>query len=81
MLNVLEMMNIIGIISFTISGTSKGVKKELDLFGTIVLGIATSYAGGIVADLLVGVIPPTILRQWQLLLLSISVSITTFFLL
>ncbi len=79
MFNALEIMNILGVISFTISGASKGVKKELDLFGTIVLGIVTSYAGGIVADLLVGVIPPTILKQWQLLLLSISVSITTFF--
>ncbi|WOE50638.1 trimeric intracellular cation channel family protein [Sulfuracidifex metallicus DSM 6482 = JCM 9184] len=77
--SILEIMNFIGIISFTISGTSKGVSKGLDLFGTIVLGIVTSYAGGVTADILLGILPPTILRQWQFLLLSISVSSLTFF--
>ncbi len=79
MLSILEIMNVLGVISFTVAGTSKGVKKGLDLFGAIVLGIVTSYAGGITADLLVGILPPTILKQWQYLLLSVGVSLITFF--
>ncbi|MEM0363931.1 MAG: TRIC cation channel family protein, partial [Sulfolobaceae archaeon] len=58
---ILEILNIIGIIAFTISGALKGITKGLDIFGVIVLGMVTSYAGGIIADILLGIYPPQIL--------------------
>ena len=44
-LNILE---IIGIIAFSASGTFKGLKKEFDIFGIIVLALITATGGGII---------------------------------
>lgn len=76
---ILEILNIIGVIAFTVSGSLKGINKGLDLFGVIVLGIITSYAGGIIADILLGIFPPKILTEWNFLLLTILVSIFVFY--
>ncbi|WP_338599406.1 trimeric intracellular cation channel family protein [Sulfolobus tengchongensis] len=76
---ILELLNVIGIIAFTISGSLKGINRGLDIFGVTVLGVITSYAGGIIADILLGIYPPEILTEWNYLLLSISVSIFVFY--
>ncbi|BDC00182.1 trimeric intracellular cation channel family protein [Saccharolobus caldissimus] len=76
---ILEILNIIGVIAFTISGSLKGINKGLDLFGVIILGMITSYAGGIIADILLGIFPPKILTEWNFLLLTILVSIFVFY--
>jgi len=56
---VLELANYIGIIAFAISGSMKAIKKGMDLLGVLVLGFSTALGGGIIADLLLGKIPPT----------------------
>jgi len=76
---ILEILNIIGVIAFTVSGSLKGINKGLDLFGVIILGMITSYAGGIIADILLGIFPPKILTEWNFLLLTILVSIFVFY--
>ncbi|MDT7860912.1 MAG: trimeric intracellular cation channel family protein [Saccharolobus sp.] len=76
---ILEILNIIGVIAFTVSGSLKGINKGLDLFGVIILGMITSYAGGIIADILLGIFPPKILTEWNFLLLAILVSIFVFY--
>ncbi|MEM3226531.1 MAG: trimeric intracellular cation channel family protein [Saccharolobus sp.] len=76
---ILEILNIIGIIAFTISGALKGITKGLDIFGVIVLGMVTSYAGGIIADILLGIYPPQILKELNFLLLTIIISVFVFY--
>lgn len=62
---ILELLNVVGIIAFTISGSLKGTNKGLDIFGVTILGVVTSYAGGILADILLGIYPPDILKEWN----------------
>ncbi|QXJ27372.1 Uncharacterized protein J5U23_00239 [Saccharolobus shibatae B12] len=76
---ILELLNVVGIIAFTISGSLKGTNKGLDLFGVIIVGVVTSYAGGIIADILLGIYPPQILKEWNYLLLSVGISIFVFY--
>ena len=38
---------IIGTISFSISGAVTAIKKGMDLFGVIILGLTTAVGGGI----------------------------------
>ncbi|QGA55537.1 trimeric intracellular cation channel family protein [Sulfolobus sp. E5-1-F] len=76
---ILELLNVIGIIAFTISGSLKGTSKGLDIFGVATLGVITSYAGGIIADILLGIYPPQILKEWNYLLLSVGISIFVFY--
>lgn len=49
---------IVGTISFSISGAVAAVKKGMDLFGVIILGLTTAVGGGVIRDLILGVCPP-----------------------
>lgn len=49
--------NYIGIISFAVSGTIKGFKKKLDLFGITLLATITSIGGGVIRDTLINRVP------------------------
>jgi len=56
-LPVLETLNAVGLVAFSFSGASKGMVKNLDLFGVIVLGLMTALGGGAIRDILVGEMP------------------------
>lgn len=60
---LLNVFIFIGIIASAISGALLGIKKKLDFFGIIILGISTGVGGGIIRDILIGYTPPTALRQ------------------
>lgn len=51
---------IIGTIAFAWSGAMVGIRKNLDIFGVIVLGMVTAVGGGVVRDLLLGLTPPNV---------------------
>ena len=49
---------IIGTIAFASSGAMLGIRKNLDLFGVLVLGLCVAVGGGIVRDIILGRTPP-----------------------
>ena len=51
---ILDIINIIGIISFAAAGAMISIDKEADLFGVIFLSIMTCFGGGILRDVMVG---------------------------
>jgi uncharacterized membrane protein YeiH len=60
-------LNLIGTFAFGLSGGILGVKKRMDLFGVLVLSVATGLGGGIVRDLILGHTPPATLTDWRYL--------------
>jgi len=56
-ISIFELMNIIGLIAFAITGSLKAIEAKLDLLGITVLGTMTALGGGITRDLLVNQIP------------------------
>lgn len=69
---------IIGTVSFALSGAVTGLKKEMDLFGICVLGLTTAVGGGVIRDLLLGITPPTTFRNPGYVLIALAVSIVVF---
>lgn len=57
-LNIIFPIEIIGTVAFASSGAMVAVRKKLDLFGIIVLGVITAVGGGMLRDLMIGSIPP-----------------------
>ncbi len=51
---VLEIINIIGIISFAAAGAMVAIDKEADLFGVISLSVITCFTGGLFRDIIAG---------------------------
>jgi uncharacterized membrane protein YeiH len=55
-----------------------GVRKQLDLFGAIVLAVVVGIAGGTIRDVLIG-IPPATFRDWRYLAVAGGAGLLTSF--
>lgn len=77
-MELLTVLNIVGVIAFTLSGVLKGLKHQLDIFGIIVLGAITAIGGGIIRDVLLNKIPNTIISEKDIYL-SVIVSVLGYF--
>lgn len=71
-------LELIGTVAFAVSGAIVGIKKQMDLFGVIVLGICTAVGGGIVRDLILGVTPPVTFQNPVYTLTAPAVSVLMF---
>ena len=49
---------IIGTVAFSVSGAMTGLKKNMDIFGVMILGVITAIGGGVIRDLVLGITPP-----------------------
>lgn len=56
-------MELIGTVAFAASGAMLGAEKKMDIFGVCVLGVITSVGGGMIRDLVLGVIPPNVFQK------------------
>ena len=61
--NLMSVFEIIGSIAFAISGSMLAIKKEMDLFGILILGIVTSVGGGAIRDIVIGNTPPAMFQN------------------
>jgi uncharacterized membrane protein YeiH len=71
-------LDLVGIFVFAISGALVAVRKELDVFGVLVLAGTTGLGGGFLRDVLIGAAPPAALADWRYLLVPVSAGLLTF---
>lgn len=64
-LSLVTVLDLTGILFYSVMGAMTGIGANLDLLGIVVLGFATALAGGIIRDLLIGAIPPASLSDWR----------------
>src|SRR6266581_936974 len=60
-------LNLMGTFAFGLSGGILAVRKQMDLFGVLVLSVTTGLGGGIMRDIVLGHIPPATLSDWRYL--------------
>lgn len=53
----------VGIVAFAYSGVAVGMRRNLDIFGLVVLGVVTCLGGGAVRDLLLDRTPLVLVRE------------------
>lgn len=75
---LLTVLDLTGIFVFAISGGLVGVRKQLDVFGVLVLAAATGLGGGFVRDVLIGDVPPAALADWRYLAVPVAAGLVTF---
>jgi uncharacterized membrane protein YeiH len=71
-------LDLVGIFVFAISGGLVAVRKDLDLFGVLVLAGTTGLGGGFLRDVLIGATPPAALADWRYLLVPAAAGLVTF---
>lgn len=60
---VVFVMEMLGTIAFAASGAMVGVERNMDIFGVCVLGVVTSVGGGMIRDIVLGIIPPSVFQD------------------
>lgn len=60
-MSVLEVLDLLGVFVFALSGATLAIEKRLDLFGVSVLAVVTALGGGMLRDVLLGALPPAAL--------------------
>lgn len=71
-------LEIVGTVSFALSGAMTGLKKKMDLLGVCALGITTAIGGGVLRDLILGITPPTAFIEPVYILIALCVSVVIF---
>ena len=56
-------LELIGTLSFAVSGAMTGLKKHMDILGVCLLGLVTACGGGVLRDILMGNLPPVMFRD------------------
>ena len=76
--NLMSVFEIIGSIAFAISGSMLAIKKEMDLFGILILGIVTSVGGGAIRDIVIGNTPPAMFQNPKCTVISSITAVVVF---
>jgi len=59
-MNILILLTeLIATATYAVLGSMTAIKKRMDIFGTVILGITTATGGGIIRDIILGKTPPT----------------------
>ncbi len=75
---IILIFEIIGTVSFSVSGALCAIRKKLDIFGILFCAIITALGGGVFRDTLLGILPPTMFTNYIYLLVAAIVAIITF---
>ena len=75
---IITVIEIIGVVSFSISGSIVAIDKEMDFIGVIFLAMITSFGGGVMRDLIIGRTPAVFVSMPLYVIISIATSVTVF---
>ena len=76
--SIIFAIEIIGTIAFASSGAMLGIRKNLDIFGVVVLGLCVAVGGGIVRDIILGLTPPSAFRDPSYALTALVTAVLLF---
>ncbi len=75
---LLLVLDLAGIFVFAITGGLVAVRKQLDIFGVLVLAGTTGLGGGFLRDVLIDATPPAALADWRYLIVPVVAGLVTF---
>ena len=73
-----NIVEIIGVIAFSISGAMIAIRRKTDLFGVILLTIITAHGGGLTRDVIFSFSPPAIFGLKSYILICVIVAVIVF---
>lgn len=77
--SIFFLLEVVGTIAFASSGAMVAIRQQLDLLGVIVLGVTTAVGGGMLRDILLGNIPPSLFTNPVYVLMAFATVLVIFF--
>ncbi len=69
-------LDLVGIYTFALSGALVARRRGMDIVGVLTLGVVTGFGGGVVRDVLIGDLPPQVVRTNGLLLVPVLAALS-----
>ncbi len=66
----LTVIECLGVVAFSISGTIVAIRKNTDVVGALIFALLTAFGGGIMRDLILGINPPNVLANEEYFVLA-----------
>ena len=73
-------LQIIGVIGFSVSGAMVAIRRETDIVGVVILALTPTFGGGIMRDLCISSEPPRFFTMYTEIAISVAVALAVFFL-
>lgn len=71
---LIDILDRVGLVAFALGGVEVGVRRRLDVFGLLVMGVVTATGGGLMRDVIVGRLP-LVIDRWDYVLWPIAGSL------
>lgn len=71
-------LELAGVVAASVSGAMTAMKKRMDIFGVIILGLITAVGGGVIRDITLGVTPPATFRNPMYALTAVVTAVIVF---
>jgi uncharacterized membrane protein YeiH len=71
-------LDLMGTFVFALAGATAAARRQLDIFGVLVVAFAAACSGGIARDVLIGATPPAAISDWRYLAASMVAGIVAF---
>ncbi|HOJ50548.1 MAG TPA: trimeric intracellular cation channel family protein [Spirochaetota bacterium] len=78
-MEIILILDYIGTFAFAVSGAMLAVEKEMDIIGLLILASFTGIGGGILRDIIIGKIPPTVFSESEYFYIIFIATILVFF--
>lgn len=75
---MIEVLEIVGVFAFALSGAALAVRRQFDIVGILVLAVLTAVGGGVLRDVLLGDVPPPAFIEWQYFAAPVAAALVTF---
>jgi uncharacterized membrane protein YeiH len=73
----MQILDLIGIFAFAVSGALTAIHRGHDVVGIAVLAVVTALGGGLIRDLVLGDTPPPAFTQWPYLVVPLAAAAVT----
>jgi uncharacterized membrane protein YeiH len=75
---MIELLEVVGVFAFALSGAALAVRLDFDVVGILVLAVLTAMGGGVARDVLLGETPPDAFTEWQWFAAPVAAAGVTF---
>jgi uncharacterized membrane protein YeiH len=77
---LIQILDLFGTMAFAVTGAFRAIEHGSDIVGIIILATITGVAGGVLRDIVFGMVPPLALTNPLYLIITVSTAVVLFFL-
>lgn len=75
---ILYIMEIVGTVAFSVSGATVAIRRDLDAFGVVFMGVIVALGGGTLRDVMLGATPPRMFSDITFVAIALGVALLVF---